>query len=297
MPRRAAGERGIALVLVLWVLVLLALMSAAFLATTRSEVTLVRARIDAAQAEAVADAGVHWAAARILAATFGDAADGATPFDGRAEEIAIAGGTAEVRIQDVGGLVDLNGADADLLAGLLAVAGAGPEDARMLADRIIDFRDPDERPGPDGAEDADYAAAGLAHDAKDGAFTRIDEIRQIPDMPPALASRLLPLVTVHSASHGIDPRVAPPRVLAALPGLGSAASRILDARGRHGSDSFDPAENPYFVASSRNVFRVTVLGETEAGGRFLREAVIRIGGTDQGFEILDWVQRDATPPP
>ncbi|MFQ5348022.1 MAG: hypothetical protein ACE5ED_09305, partial [Rhodothalassiaceae bacterium] len=154
----------------------------------------------------------------------------------------------------------------------------------------------DDRPGPDGAEDPDYAAAGLAHDAKDGAFTRIDEIRQIPDMPLVLANRLLPLVTVHSASHGIDPRVAPPQILAAIPGLGSAASRILDARGRRGDDSFDPAENPYFVASSRDVFRVTVLGETESGGHFRRDAVIRIGGTDQGFAILDWVQRDATPP-
>ena len=292
-------ERGIALVLVLWVLMLLALMSAAFLASTRSEMAIVRARIDAARAEAIADAGVHWAAARILEASFaGNEAAASTLFDGREETVEIAQGVARVRIQDAGGLVDLNGADRALLMGLIAAVGGDADAARQLADRIIDFRDRDHRPEPSGAEDADYRAADLAHDAKDGPFERVDEVRQILGMPRALAERLIPFLTVHSASHGVDPRTAPPQVLAAIPGLGDVVrNRLIDARGLAPGDAFDPGDSPYFVASSRNVFRLTVIGESATGGRFARQAVIRIGGSDQGFEVLDWTQRDAIPPP
>ncbi len=295
---RARDEHGIALVLVLWVLVLLALMSAAFLATTRSEMAIVRARIDAARAAAIADAGVHWAAARILEASFagGNVAARAV-FDGHEETVEIAQGVAHVRIQDVGGLVDLNGADKALLAGLIATIGGDADAARQLADRIVDFRDRDDRPQPSGAEDADYRDAGLAHDAKDGPFERVDEVRQILGMPPALATRLLPYLTVHSASHGVDPRVAPATVLAAVPGLGEAVrNRVLSARELEMENVFDPTDNAYFVASSRNIFRIEVLGESATGGRFLRLAVIRIGGSDQGFEVLDWTQRDTIPP-
>ncbi len=292
----ASDERGIALVLVLWVLVLLALLSAAFLASTQSEMAIVRARIDAARAEAIADGGVHWAAARILEASFaGDDAAASAVFAGSEENVELGQGIAHVRIQDVGGLVDLNGADKTLLAGLIAAVGGDPETARQLADRIVDFRDRDDRPEPSGAEDADYRAAGLAYDAKDAPFERVDEVRQVLGMPPALAARLLPYLTVHSASHGVDPRTAPAGVLAALPGLGQAVQeRVLSARARAAGAAFDPGDSPYFIASSRNIFRIEVVGESDTGGRFLRQAVIRIGGSDQGFEILDWRQGEVT---
>ncbi len=55
-PRRA---RGLALVTVLWVLMLLALIAASFIRTTRTEVNLTRNLIENAEAEALADAGVY----------------------------------------------------------------------------------------------------------------------------------------------------------------------------------------------------------------------------------------------
>ena len=66
--RRAHGQRGLALVTVLWVLMLLALIAASFTRTTRLEINLTRNLIENAKAEALADAGVYRAVYGLVAA-------------------------------------------------------------------------------------------------------------------------------------------------------------------------------------------------------------------------------------
>ncbi len=56
---RPPRNRGIALVVVLWTLLLLSLIAASFLALTRGEIGVARNAVDNARAEALADAGVH----------------------------------------------------------------------------------------------------------------------------------------------------------------------------------------------------------------------------------------------
>ncbi len=62
-----AGSRGIALVIVLWGLVLLAVIAAAFTTETRTGVTLARNLVENAKARALADAGVYRAILGLLA--------------------------------------------------------------------------------------------------------------------------------------------------------------------------------------------------------------------------------------
>ena len=57
--RGPAGRRGLALVTVLWVLMLLALIAASFMATTRTEINLTRNLIESAEAEALPDANAR----------------------------------------------------------------------------------------------------------------------------------------------------------------------------------------------------------------------------------------------
>ncbi len=56
----------LALVTVLWVLALLSLIAASFNRTTRTEINLTRNLIEAAEAEALADAGVYQAIYALL---------------------------------------------------------------------------------------------------------------------------------------------------------------------------------------------------------------------------------------
>ncbi len=53
------GQRGLALVTVLWVLMLLSLVAASFTLTTRTEINVTRNLIENAKAKALADAGVY----------------------------------------------------------------------------------------------------------------------------------------------------------------------------------------------------------------------------------------------
>ncbi len=57
--QRIASQRGLALVTVLWVLMLLSLIAASFMRTTRTEINMTRNLIENAKAEALADAGVY----------------------------------------------------------------------------------------------------------------------------------------------------------------------------------------------------------------------------------------------
>ncbi len=63
---RARGRRGLALVTMCWVLVLLSLIAASFNRTTRTEINLTRNLIEAAEAEALANAGVYQAIYALL---------------------------------------------------------------------------------------------------------------------------------------------------------------------------------------------------------------------------------------
>jgi len=279
--------------MVLWVLALMALMAAGFLSATRGEMLSVRARIDSAEAAAVADGAVYWAIERLLIArTAPNAEMEALPADGRAIPLDLPGGRAELRVQDAGGLVDLNAARAPLLQGLLTAVGVEANRAEALAARLIDFRDSDSRNQELGAEDPAYARAGRVYGARDAPLERVDELRQVLGFTPELVERLAPFVTTTSGARGIDPRLAPATVLAAVPGLNEAQRRrYLDAR-TAGTEPPGLAGQGGrgLVASSRSTFRIRALAETQTGGRFVRVAVIQLRSGAERYRVRRWDQ-------
>lgn len=298
-PSPGRREGGMALVLVLWVLMLLSLIVAGFMTLTRSETRTVRARIDQVEAMALADGGVYWAIERLLAVTYTD--EGSVPAiatNGLPIEVPLDQGHLQVRVRNADGLVDLNGAEEPLLRGLLIQVGAEPALADVLAQRIVDFRDVDNRPLPLGAEDTDYLAAGLAHDARDAPLDRMDEIRQVLGMPPAIASALMPYVTVYSGSRGIDPTKAPLTVLSAVPDMTDFdIERYLEGQKR--GEAFDAQlaqRNPLLIASNNSTFHITVAATTIGGGHFIREAVILLTGSTPHYQIRHWAQGRADIP-
>ena len=150
-------SRGTALVAVLWIVSLLAAIVVSFATTMRTETVVVRNQVDNAEARALADAGFHRAV--LALASEGEA----LPRDGSPHDWNFAGGRVVTSVQAEAGKVDLNGADAELLAGLFAAAGAA--EPQSLANAVIDFRDANDDALPGGGEDADYRAADLGHEA------------------------------------------------------------------------------------------------------------------------------------
>jgi general secretion pathway protein K len=282
--RRRRDQRGLALVAVLWTMTLLALIAAVFMRETRTELALVRNLESEAKADALAEAGVNRAILILLGL------DSSVPWrvDGTPIELASVDGVVRIVIQDEGGKIDINRSADAVLEALFAQVGVAAEAAEHLADAILDFRDADNLRQLNGAEDAEYVAAGLRHDAKDAPFASTEELLQVLGMTPDLFERLEPLVTVYSPRRDVNLATAPPAVLSVLPYLTAERVRtILDQRAGN-------------VAGARRfrVIAVTVLVEaiTPDGTRFIREAVLRRSAAG-GFDILKWRRVWSAPPP
>ena len=274
---RLGDQRGIALVAVLWVVAILALVAAVFMREARTEIALTRNLAEEAKAEALAEAGVNRAILVLLGL------DETIPWriDGTAFAFDYGGGTVRVSLQDEGGKIDLNRAGDAVLQGLFTSVGVGQDAAQHLVDAIADFRDADGLRHLNGAEDAEYAKAGLPYDAKDAPFAAKEELLQVFGMTPELYARVAPYVTVYSPRRDVNLATAPAAVLKALPYLSPDRARsVLEQRAAD-------------AGSSRRfrVIAVTVLVEatTTDGGKVMREVVLRrSGGGTRPFDIVKW---------
>lgn len=287
-----SGSRGIALISVLWVTTLLAVLAAGLASSSRTEVVLARNQLANAKAEALADAGVFRA---IMGLLDFDPATGWRASKA-VRRINFEDGMVRLAIEDEEAKIDLNVAPLELFAGLLRALGMADEPALVLADRLGDFRDPDDEPLPLGAESAAYADAGLPHGPKNGPMIATSELLQMLGMTPELYDRLRPHVTVFSGSEGIDPLYASRTVLAAVPGMTPELVEAFAAAGPE-DDPFSEVTDDealfdaevYFLFSREVIYNVRAEGRSAEGGVFVREAVIDLGG-DAGrpYRVLAW---------
>lgn len=294
-------QRGIALIMVLWGVAALSLLVGRFTADTTTQTNLARNIVASAQAEALADAGVH----RMILELAKPDGLRRVRLDGTAYRWVFDGGEVLLRVEDERGKIDLNAAADDILRALLASAGLSAADAAILADRVIDFRDRDSEPLAGGAEDADYLAAGLLYRAKDAPFEAVDELESVLGMTGLLFARLAPAVTVFSGFEAPLWEVMPPSLAARLApfveGLAAAgpAERLsLDGRDP-GLDAvpFRQLEEAAAIGEADlavpvgSVFTIHAEARTAAGTYFARDAVVEVvGGPDSPFTVLDWRQ-------
>ena len=201
----ASRRRGIALISVLWVLILLSLIAGSFSFTSRTEVNLARNMVDNAEAEALADAGVY----RAIAGLYKTVAEGGFRVDRTVYAWRFEDQEVRFEIADEGGKIDLNRASDAVLGALFRTFELSDQEAAALVDAIGDFRDADDNRRLNGAEDDDYLAAGLKHDAKDGPFEAVEELQQVLGMDRDLYRLAAPTLTVYSRRRAPH-RAAPP---------------------------------------------------------------------------------------
>ena len=333
------GQSGIALVIVLWVIALLAVIAVSFTTATRGQANLVRNLVENAKAEAIADAGVYRAIFELFAPKsesllgprienlltlspepgaarrrierdlrselgktfFPETED---PFvdgwrtDGTVTVWPFGGGRVWVSIQDEDGKIDLNAAPDALLRGLFVSAGLDEDASAALVDAIVDFRDEDDLTRLNGAEDRDYADAGLPYGAKDAPFEAVEELQQVLGMTRQIYQRVAPALTVYSGRRGIDPRVAPRAALLALRGIGpEEVESFLAAREEGNTETLLGAEG-HKTTSRERVFTIRAEAHAESGAVFVREAVVEPIGArhkalpnpKQLFRFLAWKQ-------
>lgn len=293
---RMLTQRGVALVLVLWALALLTVIAGSFSFSMRTEAVLAQNLVATAQARALADGAVHRGIYELLKP---DADAAKWKPDGKIHEWEA--GEAKIRVMITGesGKIDLNTASDVLLKGLLQSGGLGEEESLALLDAILDWRDADELPRPNGAELADYVAAGSKYAPSNAPFVTMEELQQVKGMSPALYRNIRGALTVFSGQPGINPALASRQVLLALPGVEAAQVDAYIAQRQEYIDSGQapppfPLASGFASAGSGTAFFLRAEVKLGSGGFFVREAVVILAqDRKRPFRILSWKEGDA----
>ena len=277
-------QKGAALLLVLWVLVLMTGLVAVFAVTARTEALQGRALARGTAARYLAEGGIEVAALRLTAA---DPTLHWLP-DGRPYEFTLEDATVQVRVRDESGRVDLNAASPTLLQALIEAVGGDPVQAPRIAAAIQDFRDADDLLSPGGgAEDRDYAADGRPYGAKDRAFETVTELQQVLGVDGELYRKLAPHVTVHTGLAQPDPTFADELVLRALGLPPIQVDSILAGR-----EPRAPGSPPAPLAGSgTGTYSISSRATRPDGTRAVVHATVRLGaasGLGQLYTPLAW---------
>ena len=274
-------QRGLALVIVLWLLSALVLLTLGYSSTIRTDTRLAAYELQSLQARALSGAGIHHAIARLLQPP------GSRPAVLAQYRFRLEGHDVQVQIRHEAARIDLNTAYPVLLDGLLQ--GAGVQHWERLRDVILDWKDADQLRRNHGAEAPQYRAAGLAHATRDGPFNHTDELLQVLGMDVALYQRLKDRITVHSLVAGVLPAAASREVLLALPGATPDAVDVFLAARAEGQlpSAAAPAgvDRRYLEFSSAPRYRIRCearVGDSHAAA----EAIVELlPGADPPYQV------------
>lgn len=290
-------QRGVALVIVMWAAVILAVIASSFILERRTEQLVVSNSMSMARAEAAANAGVQRALHDLYRGNLPDV----WKRDGTPHEWSFEGVPVRIVIRDESAKIDINTASDALLRGLLVSVGLREDEANVLLDAILDWRDPDSLKRLNGAEEADYAAAGLTYKPGNAPFQAIEELQLVLGMRPDLYRRLAPMITVYSRLPGINPTVASREVLLAIPGITAEVvddyiARREDAR----AQNLPLPTLPQAGAVASGVTTVaTILADARLGDGtvFAREAVALLRPVPRKpVTFVAWREVTAAPP-
>jgi len=274
---RAARQRGIALLGVLWVGVALGALAAAIISLSRSDVDLAHNQRIRVEAQLAADSAVRVAVYALI-----NRADSAIAADG-----SIVGWRqpdAEVRLQVTpeDSRVDLNRAQPELIAAVLEAAGADSDAAARLAAAIADYADADDAVTPEGAERDAYAAAGLPG-PKNAPFEREDELLAVLGMTPELYRNAADAFTVYSRRRAPKQGREHPLVRAAVEGNGEPpAPPPLPAAFTLPLDATPQVLVPGDQATRTAVVRIRAEVTTTSGAVAVRVAIVILSARRQG---------------
>ncbi len=250
LVRPLGSARGIALLLVLWVLMLLMVIVLSFAYLARTEALATLAFKNGLSKKFLAEAGIQRAAVEVLYRNQNKTlpqTEGQEVWrlDGTQYKVDTDGGSYTVSLLDESGRVDINKTPEVILKNLLLNRGIKEEDADTIVDSIQDWRDPDDLRRLHGAESDYYMSLPNPYKAKNADFETVEELLLVKGMTADIlyggGKGLVDILTVNGTSGKINLNAAPREVLMAIPGM---TSELADAlmENRKAQPPLNPAE-------------------------------------------------------
>jgi len=274
--RAGRRERGFALLVVLWAMVLLALLVTTITGTGRTEARLAANLRESARLQAAVDGAIYEVVFRALATT-----GAALPLGQMVR------GPALVWVEDLSQKLNPNTASPQLVQALLRRVGVSDELAVSLTASIIDWRDNSSSTTAGGNKTAPYVAAGKAYGPPQEPFESVAELANVLGMTPDILARLAPHITVYGSStlqSSTDPVVA---AALADTGAGTGATAAATAGATTGVTTGGTSAQP---STGSRFLAITATVRGPGGARFTRRAEVSIGQGDHGreYRILTW---------
>ena len=250
-PVEKGKPRGVILLIVLWAVTMMTVVIAALGTNVRTSANLAGTETRRLKTEMLLEGGIDVAAAALVAS--GDQVQ--TLSDAHITQIDLGNGNiAALRIRDAGGLVDINRAQGELLAGVIAHITGSADVGKATAQLITQWRssavettqDSQSQSGADGVNQVSQPQNGAngvnqvsqpqngANGVNQGSQPQSDTAETNQDsQPPAFISTaqlygitgidrkvvasLLPFVSLYSKGGRINLAAAPPEVIAGIP--------------------------------------------------------------------------------
>jgi general secretion pathway protein K len=294
MVTHAKSQRGVALILVIWVIALMTVLLGSFALISRTENIEARHLFDGTTARYAAEAGLERTVYELRNPDMSTRWVG----DGRPYEFQFDNALLHVEITDESGKIDLNSADDALLQSLFVSVGVDPDRAMMLSAAIQDWRDADDIPLPNGAEIGEYQAAGLPYGPRNAPFQTDSEVQQVLGMNYELYTRIEPAITIYSGGGQPNAAYAPIEALRALPGMTEdLAEQLIAARqqmtpGQPGASGLTLPDGSAVMANGGgNTYTIRSRATLANGASALIDASIRLGGVGvagRPYTVLRW---------
>jgi general secretion pathway protein K len=291
-------QRGVAFIVVIWLLALLAVIMGAFTLLARTEGLQARFLFDGTQARYAAEAGVN----RAVISLYDPDPERRWIPDGRAYEFPFEGAEVSIAVTDESGRIDVNAADQQTLTNLFLSIGLDELEASRMADRIIDFRDPDDLVMPNGAEAPEYEAEGLPYGPKNAPFDLVSELQQVLGMSYERFTQIEPAVTVYTGQGQFNPAFAPLQALRAWPGLDEETARqIIELRHQFNPNTglmppSLPDGTPLMAQGGSGTYSIRSRATLPNGAWTELEVTLRLGGVGTSglaYTVLRWQEGEA----
>jgi general secretion pathway protein K len=167
-----------------------------------------------------------------------------------------------------------------------------------LLDALLDWRDADDEPRPQGAEKKQYRQAGLTYQPSNQVFQALEELQLVLGFTTDIYERLQPWVTIYSGQAELNTRLAPPELLQIV-GDSLQEQNIhdvyLDQRlaESDSANNDDAEQTDAALGDSEQTYTIIVQTLLDDQATAAIEAVLRIQNQDASlapYQILDWNQ-------
>jgi len=324
-PARA-NERGVALIVVLWIFIFLFVVAFEFSSSVREEAYAAHRYNDETQGYYLAVAGFQRGLYDFLNQSAGKSLQQdqqpSDLFDGSWREGNLGAGGYRVRLMDEAGKINLNRIDENALGRVFTNLDIGEPLRSILVDSIMDWRDADDLHRVNGAESDYYRSLTPPYTAKNGPFDTVEELLWVRGVTPSVffgyagdertqgdsAPRigLREIFTVDSPIDRVNLRTASAEVIHAVAGIPLEKTRLFVEERKKLSEKTladllpllgigaSDAAMQSFIFTNPSVVAVEAEGRL-ADSRAPRrvKGIVRLGGGQQGFQLLRWIDRDS----